>query len=112
VQEKRLDLVLSTDILDEYIRVGNILSKKYAGVNINDIIDLVIKRSKVFNVPPLLNSVCRDIDDDKFIACALATDIKVIVSGDLDLLELDGYQNIHVIKPRNFVDSNKLPSST
>jgi len=31
-QEGSLDLILSTDILHEYIRVGNILSKKYNSV--------------------------------------------------------------------------------
>lgn len=32
--EKRLQLVISPDILNEYIRVGDILSKKYTDINI------------------------------------------------------------------------------
>lgn len=104
-QNKKLELILSTEILDEYIRVGKILSRKYSGIDIDEIIDILIKSSKIYNVSPLKTQVCRDPDDDKFIACAIATNVKIIVSGDQDLLELDGYQNIRVMKPRHFIET-------
>jgi predicted nucleic acid-binding protein len=34
--------------------------------------------------------VCADPDDDKFPACALASGIRLIVSGDEDLLAMNG----------------------
>lgn len=104
-QDEKIDLVLSTDILKEYVRVGNILSKKYNGVEINEILELLVQKTTIYNVPPLANHVCRDPDDDMFLACAIATKVKIIVSGDSDLLDIAGYQNIHVIKPRQFVDN-------
>ena len=54
--------------------------------------------------PPLPEPVSVDPDDDKFIACALAADTKLIVSGDRHLLDIDGYQDIRVLKPRRFVN--------
>ncbi len=42
------------------------------------------------------------MDDDKFIACALASKTKVIVSGDNHLLAVDGYRGIEVVKPSEF----------
>jgi predicted nucleic acid-binding protein len=45
-------------------------------------------------------------DDNKFIACALASESTVIVSGDKHLLKVSGYQNIEVLKPREFVDKH------
>jgi predicted nucleic acid-binding protein len=48
--------------------------------------------------------VCADPDDDKFIACALASNAKIICSGDRHLLDVNGYQGIEIIKPRAFTE--------
>jgi len=52
----------------------------------------------------LESQVCEDPDDNKFIACAIAAKVKAIVSGDKHLLDISGYNNIVVLKPRKFVD--------
>lgn len=58
-------------------------------------------------VPLQLNEqVCRDQDDDKFIACALAAKATFIISGDQDLLIISGYKGVNVIKPGTFVRQN------
>jgi putative PIN family toxin of toxin-antitoxin system len=106
--DKKMDIVLSAEILDEYIRVGNILTKKYGEINIDNIIELLVMRSKIFNATPLPTSVCRDPNEDMFIACAIAANVKIIVSGDLDLLEITGYQNIQIMKPRQYYDNYLL----
>jgi predicted nucleic acid-binding protein len=49
-------------------------------------------------------NVSADPDDDKFLACALASRTKVIVSGDKHLLAVSGYRSIEIIKPRLFVE--------
>ena len=49
-------------------------------------------------------SECEDPDDNKFLECAIASRAKLIVSGDKHLLKLNGYQEIVVYKPRDFVD--------
>ena len=43
-------------------------------------------------------------DDDKFIACALASGTKMIVSGDKHLLDVSGYHGIKVLTPRQFAE--------
>lgn len=45
-----------------------------------------------------------DPDDNKFIECAVASQSKIIVSGDKHLLDISGYKGIEVIKPRRFID--------
>jgi predicted nucleic acid-binding protein len=52
----------------------------------------------------LLEAVCGDPEDDKFLACALAGKSKLIISGYKHLLKISGYQGIKVIKPREFFD--------
>ena len=41
--------------------------------------------------------------DDKFLACAIASQCNFIVSGDKHLLKVSGYKNITVVKPRDFL---------
>lgn len=103
-QQKKFDLIISTSILDEYVRVSNVLAKKYRGINIDDIIDIVVKNAQLYDVPGLPEQVSRDKDDDVFIACAVASRVKIIVSGDSDLLDVNGYSGITIIKPKQFVD--------
>jgi len=45
-----------------------------------------------------------DPDDDKFLACALASGAGTIVSGDKHLLSVSGYRGIEVLRPRAFVE--------
>lgn len=54
--------------------------------------------------PPIAAPITNDPDDEMFIACAIAAQVQVIVSGDKHLLDVDGYQGIRVVKPRLFVD--------
>jgi predicted nucleic acid-binding protein len=53
---------------------------------------------------PLTDPVCTDPDDDKFLACAVASKAKVICSGDKALLKTTGYRGIEVMTPRSFAD--------
>ena len=103
-RDNKLQLVVSTDILDEYQRVAAILGEKYSRVDISPIMDLLTVNSDIVTAPPLPEPVSVDPDDDKFVACALAADTKLIVSGDRHLLDVDGYQDIRVLKPRRFVN--------
>jgi putative PIN family toxin of toxin-antitoxin system len=49
--------------------------------------------------------VCRDPDDDRVLECALAAGAEVIVSGDLDLLDLGAFRGTPIMSPRRFLDS-------
>lgn len=102
-QQKKLKMVISPDVLDEYSRVGHILANKYPGVDIVPIMELVTIHSELFLPQPLSVAVSRDPDDDKFIALAMAAKCKIIVSGDSDLLDIDRYDGVGIIKPGDFV---------
>ncbi len=49
--------------------------------------------------PPCL---CRDPDDNKILAAALAGEADCLISGDRDLLSLESFEEIPVIKPSDF----------
>lgn len=48
--------------------------------------------------------ICRDAQDDIFINLAISANAEMIISGDKDLLELNGYKGIKIITPREFLD--------
>ena len=103
-QSGEFELVVSTEILDEYQRVGEILAEQYPRIDLNPILSFVIEHAKVYKSAKLKEPICEDPDDDKFIACALSSGSRIIISGDKHLLKVSGYQGIEVLKPRNFVD--------
>ena len=103
-RDKDLEFVISHEILEEYYEVCERLSLRHPGIDITHILTLIVQNSQVVHTPPLPEPVSRDADDDMFIACALASDTKIIISGDSDLLTVSGFKKITVITPRDFVD--------
>jgi uncharacterized protein len=100
-----LHIVISQEILDEYRRVGSILSGQFPAIDILPIIKLVTVEAEIFSSYTLPEQVCNDPDDDKFLACAIAGKCKLIISGDKHLLQASGFKGINIIKPRNFIDN-------
>lgn len=103
-RDGRVQLVLSHEILEEYQRVGDTLAEQFPGVEIQPMLELVTLNAEFFSDQVMLEPVCGDPDDDKFIACALASGCKVIVSGDKHLLKVSGFGGIKVLRPRAFID--------
>jgi putative PIN family toxin of toxin-antitoxin system len=101
-QQQRLDIVVSAQILQEYRRVGKKLANQFRGVDLNPVLDLVAARAVVVEPVELREPVCDDLDDDKFIACAISGRAQYIVSGDKHLLRLSCYQGVEILTPRQF----------
>ena len=100
---RRFQLLVSTEILQEYLNVVERLADQYAGVEYESVIGLIIQNAEVVQPSDLPESVSTDPDDDKFLACALVGDSTTIVSGDSDLLSVSGYCGIRVLTPKAFV---------
>ncbi len=103
-RDGKLQLIVSSEILEEYERVGVLLANQFPGVNLNPILELLTITTELFFPAPLTEKVCDDADDDKFIACALAGKANLIVSGDKHLLKVKNYRGIEIVSPRLFVD--------
>jgi uncharacterized protein len=99
-----LQLVLSLDILAEYRRIGLGFLRTRSEVDYERLLDMHQANAVVVTASRLGRSVCRDPDDDKFLACAIAGNARIVVSGDKDLLATSGYAGITVLTPRKFVE--------
>jgi len=96
-------LVVSHAILEEYRRVINEISEEHPSINTSGIIDKIAINSFLTFSINLPEQICIDPDDDKFIATAITSRTKIIISGDKHLLVKSGYAGIKVIKPRDFL---------
>ena len=103
-KDRKIQIVLSKEILIEYQRIGDALSSKYSEIDILPIIDLLTIYGEVVETRDISVSISVDPDDNKFIECAIVSNCKLIVSGDKHLLNVSGFQGIEVLKPREFID--------
>jgi putative PIN family toxin of toxin-antitoxin system len=104
-REGKIHLLISEEILTEYRRVGETLALQFPSIDLLPILDMLSANAEVISVKCLPEPVCDDPDDDKFLACALAGECKLIVSGDKHLLKASGFRSIKVLKPREFVNN-------
>lgn len=103
-RDGKIELVVSQEILEEYSRVGEVLAEDHPGIDLKPILQYLVQNVIIVQTIPLSESVCDDPDDDKLIACALASGIKIIVSGDKHLLKVNGYHDVETIKPKEFLE--------
>ena len=100
---RQFQLMVSTEILQEYLHVAERLADSYPGVEYEGVLGLIVQNAELVQTSDLPEPVSEDPDDDKFLACALAGDSTTIVSGDSDLLNVSGYRGIKVLTPKVFV---------
>jgi putative PIN family toxin of toxin-antitoxin system len=103
-RDGRLKMVVSPDILEEYYRVGEILSNRYPDVDTTLVLEFITINAEIVSPSSLEEPICSDPDDDKFFTCAIEGRCSVIISGDKHLLDKSGYAGVSVQKPRDFVD--------
>ena len=97
-----VEIVTSPALLDELART---LRRKF-GTDPAEVPFLKVYRERATLVRPkaLPRPVCRDRDDDKVLATAVAGKADVILTGDDDLLVLGEYNGISILSPRQFVE--------
>jgi putative PIN family toxin of toxin-antitoxin system len=97
------DLVVSTDVLEEYRYVADRISEKFPGVEISPVLDRIALHALLVVPVNLPGDACTDRNDIKFLECAVACGADCVVSGDRALLRSSGYEGIVVVTPREFV---------
>ncbi len=100
----RIEMVVSREIIQEYLRVGERLSARFPDAGLEEAMDTIAASAELVSAPPLPEPVCADSDDDKFLACAVAAGATYVVSADRALLATSPYRNVMVIRSRDLLD--------
>ena len=103
-RDARFKWFVTDEIIGEYREVSERLHRKIPRIDPREWIALIEDEAASVTPKNLAKPVCEDPDDDKFVACALASDA-TIVSGDHHLLDVNGRSGICVRKPREFLDN-------
>jgi putative PIN family toxin of toxin-antitoxin system len=75
--------------------------------DITDAVDQILGFSKYVEADYTLNVVAQDPDDNRVIECALKAGSDTIVTGDTDLLIMEAFRGIKIVKPSDFLASLK-----
>jgi putative PIN family toxin of toxin-antitoxin system len=106
-QSGSISLLLSRDILDEYLRVLSYRKFELSEEEIKEVIqEEILPYAEVVKPRRHLRVVQRDPADNKFLECAVAGKGRVIISGDKDLLSLGRYRRIAIQTPAQFLAGN------
>jgi uncharacterized protein len=97
-QSRRITILVSRPILEEYLRVLAYPKFHLDEEEIRRLIEEeVLSYAGAVTVRERLDAVVRDPDDQKFVECAVAGRADYLVSGDPDLLELETYRGISIL---------------
>ena len=106
--------IVSPPIVDEYLEVLRRpkLIRKYRDVetrNLAAMLDLIA--TAIVVQPTAIPAVCRDPEDDKFLAAARAGSARFIVTEDMDLLDLRSYEGIQIVRAEAFLRMIDVPKN-
>jgi putative PIN family toxin of toxin-antitoxin system len=98
-----IDVVISGEILTEMRRH---VANKFPTFT-DDLVKfemLLEQDSELVKLGGITITVCRDADDNRILETAVLGSCEYIVSGDKDLLVLERYKNIQILKPAKFLE--------
>lgn len=101
IVSKRVNAYATAEIVDEYMEiVEEMISRKQGRINSSILTPLIQTLEMIEPVSHV--ALCRDPDDNKFLACAKDAKALYIVSGDKDLLVLKEFEGCEIITAKEF----------
>lgn len=106
LRDGRFTVIYTTDIVVEIIDVlgrANFRTKYHIEPDdMTALVNLIRLRGELV-APTQKITACRDPKDDKFLEAALIAQADCIVSGDADLLVLNPFEDIPILRPAEFL---------
>lgn len=97
-----LELLVSREIIEEYLRV--LLYKKIDPFLVSEFNNQLEKYAKLVSPRINLKVIKDDPDDNKFVECAVAGSASYIVSNDKHLLKVKCYEGIKIVSVQAFLE--------
>lgn len=104
VVRENVEAYTNEEILTEYnVTISKVARKSKKKHIDQELFDRFMDKIEVVDSVTSVN-VCRDPDDNKFIACAVDAKAIYIVSGDKDLLTVKNYDEIEIVTAKEFYE--------
>ena len=104
-QSRRITVLISREILTEYLRVFAYPKFQLSDQEIRPLIEEeLLPFVETIRVRRRLAVVRRDPDDDKFLECAVAGRAQYLVTGDRDLRELGPFRGTTILTAGEFLE--------
>jgi len=108
IDKKKVELILSTEIIEEYNDVINreeiidkVSNKKLITASI---VDKAINYSIIVQPKEKIDVVKEDSKDNKIIECAVEGKVDYIISQDKHLLDIKEFRGIKITTPKDFLE--------
>lgn len=102
-------ICISQQVMDELKR--NLRKKlRFPKARVDEMMAFVRQNTTILTEVHLFSRVCRDPDDDNILAVAVNGEVDCLITGDEDLLELEEFQKIPILKPMEFWKFEKRKS--
>lgn len=112
IDDKKIQCILSEEIIEEYNRIANsdeIIEKvENKSLIVSKVVENVISDSLIV-IPALKLNVTEDPDDNKILECAVEGEVDYIISQDNHLLKLKEYKGIKILTPKEFLEPKLRP---
>jgi len=104
-RERKITILISKEILDEYIKVLAYPKFKLTDEEIKSIIgEELLPFVTIVNVSSRIKHIEADPEDDKFLSLAVDGKADYIVSGDRHLLDVKGYKKFEIVTIKKFLE--------
>ncbi len=107
-QSRRITVLVSKSILNEYLRV---LGYQKFGLSEGEIRALIeeelLPYVEAIEVRRRLPAVCRDPEDMKFLECAMIGRAEYLITGDQDLRSLGSYRAVTIVTAGEFLQQTE-----
>jgi putative PIN family toxin of toxin-antitoxin system len=104
---RKFQIAACPEIIREYRKIAGEI-KEETGTEPVHFLDWIESLANIVEPMPT-GKLSRDIDDNIFIGCALASSAKYIVTRDVDLLVLKKPFGIEILQPRDFLRKISSP---
>jgi putative PIN family toxin of toxin-antitoxin system len=98
----KIEVVVSPEILTEYQRLL-VEMERERSAGLADAWTVFIAQHATVLHPVSRPRLCRDPDDDKFLHCALSAGVRVVITGDKDLLSMGRVADVDLLTPTAFL---------
>jgi len=108
IDSGKVELVLSEELVEEYIKTINsdeIIEKIIdKDLIINKVIQKVITKSSIVKPEQKFNMIKEDSEDNKVIECAFEGKVNYIITQDKHLLDIKQFREIKIVSPEEFLN--------